>query len=227
VIAHERELFAVPDALDDHGAAAAPEAFLTAFDAICLQAGLGAGDTLLVNGASGGVGTAAVQIAVHLGARVVANVRSEELRPRVAELGATALGADEAFAHVQEEGGADVVLELVGAPHMAGNVASLARGGRIIVVGAKPGDEAAIVLRDLMSRRGRLMGTTLRTRPLEEKAYLVQEFGRRIVPAMAAGKVRPIVDRAFPLDEAVAALDYVRAPGKFGKVLLDLADRDG
>jgi NADPH:quinone reductase-like Zn-dependent oxidoreductase len=110
---------------------------------------------------------------------------------------------------------------------MAGNVASLARGGRIVVVGAKPGDEATIVLRDLMSRRGRLMGTTLRTRPLEEKAYLVQEFGRRIVPAMAAGKVRPIVDRAFPLDDAVAALDYVRAPGKFGKVLLDVADRGG
>jgi NADPH:quinone reductase-like Zn-dependent oxidoreductase len=227
VIAHERELFAVPDALDDQAAAAAPEAVLTAFDAICLQAGLGSGDTLLVNGASGGVGTAAVQIAVHLGARVVANVRSEELRPRVAELGATALQADEAFAHVQEEGGADVVLELVGAPHMAGNVASLARGGRIVVVGAKPGDEATIVLRDLMSRRGRLMGTTLRTRPLEEKARLVQEFGRRIVPAMAAGKVRPIVDRAFPLDGAGAALDYVRAPGKFGKVLLDLADRGG
>jgi NADPH:quinone reductase len=227
VIAHERELFAVPDALDDRAAAAAPEAFLTAFDAICLQAGLGSGDTLLVNGASGGVGTAAVQIAVHLGARVVANVRSEALRPRVAELGATALGADAAFAHVQEEGGADVVLELVGAPHMAANVASLARGGRIIVVGARPGDEATIALRDLMSRRGRLMGTTLRTRPLEEKAYLVQEFGRRIVPAMAAGRVRPIVDRAFPLDEAVAALDHVRAPGKFGKVLLDLADRGG
>jgi NADPH:quinone reductase-like Zn-dependent oxidoreductase len=227
VIAHEREVFAVPDALDDRAAAAAPEAFLTAFDAICLQAGLGSGDTLLVNGASGGVGTAAVQIAVHLGARVVANVRSEELRPRVAELGATALGAEDAFAHVQEEGGADVVLELVGAPHMAGNVASLARGGRIIVVGAKPGDEATIVLRDLMSRRGRLMGTTLRTRPLEEKAHLVQEFGRRVVPAMAAGRVRPIVDRAFPLDEAVAALDYVRAPGKFGKVLLDVSGRGG
>src|SRR5204862_476421 len=188
VVAHERELFAVPDALDDQAAAAAPEAFLTAFDAICLQAALASGDTLLVNGASGGVGTAAVQIAVHLGARVVANVRSEELRPRVAELGATALPADEAFARVQEEGGADVVLELVGAPHMAGNIASLARGGRIIVVGSKPGDEAAIVLRDLMSRRGHLIGTTLRTRPLEEKAHLVQEFGRRIVPAMAAGR---------------------------------------
>lgn len=222
VIAHERELAAVPDALDDAAAAAAPEAFLTAFDAVCLQAGLVSGETLLVNGASGGVGTAAVQIGAFLGARVVASLRAPELRPRVAELGATALPAGEAFAHVRALGGADVVLELVGAVHMSENVSVLARGGRVIVVGARPGDETTIVLRDLMSRRGHLIGTTLRTRPLEEKADLVQQFGRRIVPGLADGRMRPIVDRAFPLSEAVAALDYVRAPGKFGKVLLSL-----
>ena len=173
VIAHERELARVPDALDDAAAAAAPEAFLTAFDAVCLQAGLASGETLLVNGANGGVGTAAVQIAAFLGARVVAGVRSPELRPRIAALGATALAADEAFAHVRERGGADVVLELVGAAHMAGNIEALARGGRLIVVGARPGDEVTLVLRDLMSRRAHLIGTTLRTRPLEEKAHLV------------------------------------------------------
>ncbi len=222
VIAHERELAAVPDALDDAAAAAAPEAFLTAFDAVCLQAGLVSGETLLVNGASGGVGTAAVQIGAFLGARVVANVRAPELRPGVAELGATALPAEEAFAHVRAIGGADVVLELVGAVHMSENMSALARGGRVIVVGARPGDEATVVLRDLMSRRGHLIGTTLRTRPLEEKAHLVQQFGRRIVPALADGRMRPIVDRAFPLAEAADALDYVRAPGKFGKVLLSL-----
>ena len=148
VVANERELARVPDALDDAQAAAAPEAFLTAFDAAVLQAGLQSGDTLLVNGASGGVGTAAVQIGRALGARVVANVRNEALRPRVAELGAEVFGADEAFARVQELGGADVVLELVGGPHMAGNIASIARGGRVIVVGSKPGDEAVIDLRD-------------------------------------------------------------------------------
>jgi NADPH:quinone reductase len=222
VIAHERELVAVPDTLDDAAAAAAPEAFLTAFDAVCLQAGLVSGETLLVNGASGGVGTAAVQIGAFLGARVVASVRAPGLRPRVAELGATALPAGEAFAHVRALGGADVVLELVGAVHMSENVSVLARGGRVIVVGARPGDETTIVLRDLMSRRGHVIGTTLRTRPLEEKAHLVQQFGRRIVPALADGRMRPIVDRAFPLSEAVDALDYVRAPGKFGKVLLSL-----
>jgi NADPH:quinone reductase-like Zn-dependent oxidoreductase len=224
VVAHERELARVPDELDDAAAAAAPEAFLTAFDAVILQAGLQSGETLLVNGANGGVGTAAVQIANLIGATAVAAVRDPKLRPRVAELGATALASDEAAAHVRERGGADVVLELVGAVHMAQNIEALARGGRLIVVGARPGDEANIVLRDLMSRRGRLIGTTLRTRPLEEKALLVQQFARRIVPGLGSGRLRPLIDRVFPLAEAAAALDHVRAPGKLGKVLLALED---
>ena len=142
VVANERELAPVPDALDAATAAAAPQSFLTAFDAIVMQAGLGAGDLLLVNGASGGVGSAAVQIAVALGARVVANVRTPELRPRVGAMGAEALPADKAFARVRELGGADVILELVGAPHMADNMTALARRGRLMLVGAKPGDEA-------------------------------------------------------------------------------------
>jgi NADPH:quinone reductase-like Zn-dependent oxidoreductase len=221
VLASERELVRIPDALDARTAAAAPQAFLTAFDAI-EQAGLAAGDVLLVNGGNGGVGTAAVQIGAAMGATVVASVRTEELRPRVAELGATVLAADAAFAHVRELGGADVILELVGAVHMAGNMESLARGGRLVVVAGKPGDEAPVVLRDLMTRRARLIGTTLRSRPPEEKAELVQEFGRRVVPLFEAGKATALVDRVFPLAEAADALDYVRAPGKLGKVLLEL-----
>jgi NADPH:quinone reductase-like Zn-dependent oxidoreductase len=222
VVANERELARVPDALDDKQAAAVPEAFLTAFDAAVLQAGLQSGDMLLVNGASGGVGTAAVQIARALGARVVANVRNQSLRPRVAELGAEVFAADEAFARVQALGGADVVLELVGAPHMEGNIASIARGGRVIVVGAKPGDEAAIDLRALMQKRGRLMATTLRTRPAEEKGALLQAFARRIVPFLADGTMAPLIDRTFPLDDAADALDEVREPGKLGKLLLEM-----
>ena len=221
VLASERELVKVPDALDARTAAAAPQAFLTAFDAI-EQAGLAAGDVLLVNGGNGGVGTAAVQIGRAMGARVVASVRSEELRPRVAELGAEVTAADEAFARVRELGGADVILELVGAAHMAGNIESLARGGRLVVVAGKPGDEATVVLRDLMSRRARILGTTLRSRPPDEKAALVQEFGRRVVPLFASGAATALVDSVFPLDEAADALDHVRAPGKLGKVLLEL-----
>jgi NADPH:quinone reductase-like Zn-dependent oxidoreductase len=163
-----------------------------------------------------------VQIGAAMGARVVASVRSEKLRPRVAELGAEAMSADEAFARVRELGGADVILELVGAVHMAGNIESLARGGRLVVVAGKPGDEATIVLRDLMSRRARILGTTLRSRPPDEKAALVQEFGRRVVPLLASGRATALIDRVFALDDAADALDHVRAPGKLGKVLLEL-----
>ena len=224
VLASERELLPVPDALDDRTAAAVPQAFLTAFDAVVLQGGLASGDTLLVNGANGGVGTAAVQIGRALGAQVVAGVRSEELRPRVAALGATAVAPDQAFEHAVSLGGADVVLELVGAPNMAGNLEALARRGRIVVVGAKPGDEVPLVLRDLMSRRARLIGTTLRTRPPEEKEQLVAEFAAQVLPLLASKSVTAPVDQVFALDEAAEALDYVRQPGKFGKVLLEMPD---
>ena len=220
VLAHERELVHVPEGLDEMAAAAVPEVFITAFDAICRQAGLAAGDTLLVNGGNGGVGTAAIQIAATIGARVVASVRSEGVRARVGELGAIALPPADAFAQVESLGGADVILELVGAVNMRNNVGVLAELGRIIVVGAAPGDEAQIALRDLMSRRGRLIATTLRRRPPEQKAQLTQEFGRRVVPQLAARKVVPVVDRVFALDDAADALDHVRVPGKFGKILL-------
>ena len=227
VIAVERELLHVPDALGDQPAAAVPEAFETAFDALVLQAGLTTGDTVLVNGANGGVGTAAIQIASALGAAVFASVRSEALRPRVAELGAVVTSADEAVERVQSRGGADIVLELVGAVHMPGNLAASARRGRLVIVGARPGDEASFPLRDLMTRRVHVIGTTLRTRSPEEKATLAQEFGRRMVPLLAAGTISPVVDRVFPLEEAADAIDYVRQPGKFGKVLLELPPSEG
>src|SRR5205085_5887668 len=120
--------------------------------------------------ASGGVGTAAVQLGAALGARVVANVRSAARRERVAELGATVLGVPEVFEHVRELGGADTILELVGAIHMTENLNSLAPRGTIVVVAAQPGDEVMIALRDLMGRRGHIVGTSLRRRPLEQKA---------------------------------------------------------
>jgi NADPH:quinone reductase len=224
VVAQERDLMPVPDSLDETAAAATPEAFLTAFDAMCLQAGLGPGDTLLVNGGNGGVGTAAIQIASRLGARVVASVRSEELRPRVAALGAEAFAADEAFERVRSLGGADVVLELVGAVHMQDNLGALAKLGRLVIVGAKQGDEAVVDMRDLMTRRGRIMGTTLRTRPPEQKALLTQEFARRVLPMIASGEAVPVVDREFGFDQVAEAQEHVRAPGKFGRVLLRTAE---
>jgi NADPH:quinone reductase-like Zn-dependent oxidoreductase len=225
VLAEERHLLPIPEALDERTAAAVPQSFLTAFDALVNQGNVRAGDVVLVNGASGGVGSAAVQIASAMRARVVGGVRTEAVRARIAELGADALAPDDAFERVASLGGADVIVELVGGPHMARNMEALARGGRLVLVAGKPGEEAAIVLRDLMSRRASLIGTTLRTRPAEEKAALVQEFGRRVVPLLADGTLTAPVGEVFPLEHAADAYDHVRTPGRFGKTLLELPPR--
>jgi NADPH:quinone reductase len=220
VVVHERHVVAVPEHLDDEEATAVPEAFLTAHDAVVTQGGLRPGELLLVNGASGGVGTSAVQVGKLIGARVVASARDEEARRRLVELGADAVPPDEAVEHARAGGGADVVLELVGAPNMAGNLEALATWGRIVVIGTGAGEEATISLRMLMGRRGRILASTLRARPLEEKAAAVQAFGRQIVPALADGRVRGIVDSVFPVEDFDAAFGHMAQPGKFGKVLL-------
>jgi NADPH2:quinone reductase len=220
VAVHERHVVAVPERLDDEEAAACPEAFITAHDAIVTQAGLRLGDVLLVNGASGGVGTSAVQIGVLAGAHVVASARSDEARRRLAELGAEAVEPENVVQRVRAAGGADVILELVGAPNLARDLEALATKGRIVVVGTGAGEEAPLSLRAVMGRRARILGTVLRARPLEEKAAAVQAFGHEVVPALADGRVRGIVDRVFPAGQAADAFDYMAQPGKFGKVLL-------
>ena len=209
-----RHLAAVPDALDDEQAAAAPEAFITAHDAVIVQCGLSAGETLLINGASGGVGTAAVQLGVACGAHVIATVRNDAAREWLRAAGAEPVGLAEA------RGRADVVLELVGAPNMDANLDAAALRGRIVVVGTGAGEEFEMSLRKLMGKRLRMVGTVLRARPFEEKAEAVQAFARQVVPLLAGGRVAPLVDRSFPAEEAAAAFDYLAAPGKLGKVLL-------
>jgi NADPH:quinone reductase-like Zn-dependent oxidoreductase len=124
------------------------------------------------------------------------------------------------FEHVRRLGGADTILELVGAGHMPDNLAALAPRGTIAVVAAQPGDEVTVALRDLMARHGRILGTTLRRRPLEQKATLVQQFARRVVPWLAERRVVPIVDRVFELTEVTDAFDHIRRPGELGKVLV-------
>ena len=221
VVVHERHVVPVPDALDDVGAAAVPEVFVTAHDAILSQAGLKLGELLVVSGANGGVGTAAVQIGVVAGARVLATVRSTEVREQVAELGAEVIAPEDLVERARELGGADVVCELVGAPNLDSDFDALAIKGRIVIVGTGAGDEATLALRKLMGKRARLMGTVLRARPLEEKAAAVQAFAREVVPHLATGRIAPLVDRVFPAEEAAAAFGRMAGPGKLGKVLLD------
>ena len=214
VAVHERHVARIPDDLTDREAAAVPEAFITAHDAVFTRAGLALGETLLVNGASGGVGTAAVQLGVAAGARVLANARSH--REALTDMGAEPCVLSEAR-------GVDVVLELVGAANLTGSLDALALRGRIIVVGTGAGADAELSLRALMGRRASVMGTVLRARSMEEKAAAVQAFARSVVPHLAAGRVRPVIDRVFPVAEAAAAFEHLSAPGKLGKVLLEMS----
>jgi NADPH:quinone reductase len=218
VVVHERHVARVPDTLSDEEAAAVPEAFITAHDAIVTQAALGLGDVLLVNGANGGVGSAAVQIGVVAGARVFASARSAH--DELAGLGAEPVTPGDAFERVKAAGGADVVLELVGAPNVPADLDALATRGRVVIVGTGAGVDAQLPLRTLMGRRGRIFGTVLRARPLEQKAQAVQAFAHELVPHLAAGRMRAIVHRVFPFEDAIAAFDTMAGSGKFGKILL-------
>ena len=224
VVVHERCVARVPEMLDDAPAAGVPEAFITAHDAVAVQAGLRPGETLLVHGAAGGVGSAAVQIGVLLGARVFGVVRTQTAASFVRELGAESLD-DEGFAESALERtqgrGVDVILELVGAPHFPGNLSVLAHKGRIVVVGIGAGQEISLPLRVLMQKRAVVRGTQLRARLLEEKALAVQAFAGEVLPALAAGAVRPVIDSVFPATNARAAFDRLAGPGKIGKVLLE------
>ncbi|HSD81746.1 MAG TPA: NAD(P)H-quinone oxidoreductase, partial [Solirubrobacteraceae bacterium] len=216
-VVHERQLMPVPERLSWPEAGGTPEVFTTAHDALFTQAGLAAGERLLVHGAAGGVGTAAVQLGAAAGARVAATVRSPELRDAVAALGAEPVLDPGGFA---EHGPFDVVLELVGAPNVPGDLAALATGGRIVVIGVGAGSRAEVDLVALMGRRARLMASTLRARPLEEKALTARALERHVLPLLAAGRIRVPVAATFPLNAVGEAYDRFAGGGKLGKLVL-------
>jgi len=215
-VVHERHLLPVPDGVGWPEAGGFPEVFTTAHDALFTQCGLTVGERVCVHGAAGGVGVAAVQLAAAAGANVVATVRNAELRGAVAELGATAVAPD-GFA---ELGPYDVVLELVGAPNMPANLEALATGGRISVIGVGAGGTAEVNLLSLMQRRGRIHGSTLRARSLEDKAAAARAVERHVLPLLAAGRVRVPVEATFPMADAADAYARFAAGGKLGKVVL-------
>lgn len=215
-VVHERQLMPVPDALDWPAAGGFPEVFTTAHDAIFTQGGLRAGERLLVHGGAGGVGTAAIQLGAAAGARVTATVRNPDLRDQVAALGATVI-EPEGFA---EQGPFDVVLELVGAPNLDANVDALAIEGRIVVIGIGAGAKGELNLAKLMGKRGTIRASTLRARPLEEKAATARRLERHVLPLVQRGALRVPVAATFGLDEAEAAYDRFAAGGKLGKIVL-------
>ena len=215
-VVHQRQAMPVPDRLDWPAAGGLPEVFATAHDALFTQAGLGMGERVCVHGAAGGVGTAGVQLAVAAGARVVATVHHPELRPLVAALGATVIGPEDTVAN----GPYDVVLELVGAPNLAANLKALATRGRISVIGTGAGSTAEINLGVVMAKRARLFGSTLRARPLEEKALVARALEAHVLPLFDAGRLQVPVAATFPLEEAAAAYRRFAAGAKFGKIVI-------
>ena len=215
-VVHERAASPVPDALDWPQAGGAPEVFTTAHDALFTQAELKAGERLLVHGGAGGVGTAAIQLGCATGADVTATVRNDALRGAVAELGATVV-APEGFA---DQGPYDVVLELIGAPNLPDDLNALATGGRVAVIGVGAGFKAELNLLALMGKRGRIHGSTLRARALEEKAQAARLVERHVLPLFETGALRVPVAETFPLDEVAAAYERFSAGGKLGKIVL-------
>ena len=216
-IVHERTAMPVPEGLDWPQAGGLPEVFTTAHDALFTQAGLRPGEHLLVHGAAGGVGTAAAQIGRAAGARVTATVRREELREEVEALGARAI-APEGFG---DHGPYDVILELVGAGNLEENLAALARRGRIAVIGVGgSGPSAEINLLALMQKHARIHGSTLRARPLEEKALAARLVERELLPHFETGALTVPVAATFGLDEAEQAYDRFTSGGKLGKIVL-------
>ncbi len=217
-IVHERVAMPIPEELDWTAAGGVPEVFCTAHDALFTQAGLTVGERLLVHGAAGGVGMAAVQLGTMAGARVSATVRNEHCREQIAALDVNALAPDE----FPEAGPFDVILELVGSPNFPANFEAVAPCGRIAIVGIGAGAEIDFSLRDLMYKRVRMFGTVMRARSLEEKAVMTRGVERAVLPGFVSGDLSVFVAETFPLDRVAEAYERFQAGGKLGKIVLEM-----
>ena len=225
LVTHERTVVPVPQGISTEDAGAIPEVFMTAFDAIQLQVGLGEGETILIHAVGSGVGTAAVQLAWALGARTIGTARTPEKVDNARALGLdVGIVADEAWPQVVLEAtdgqGVDVILDLVGGPYLAGNLGVMASGARQILVGVPGGSKAEIDLRALMGKRASIRGTVLRARPLEEKASLALDFEAQVIPLFEKGVIRPVIDRTFSPEDAPEAHRWMEENRNFGKILL-------
>jgi NADPH:quinone reductase len=227
-VVHERMLLRVPEGMSLTDAGALPEAGMTAHDALFTIGGLRPGATVLIHAAGSGVATAALQIARAAGAITIGTSRTADKLEK-----ARALGLDHGILVGKEEPkfadevkrltgrrGAAVILDFVGGAYAAENVASLAPGGRIVVIGTMGGPKVQLDLGLLMRARGSIVGTVLRPRPLEEKIAATQAFGRDVLPLIAAGKVKPVVDAVLPAARAREAHERMEKNDSFGKIVL-------
>jgi putative PIG3 family NAD(P)H quinone oxidoreductase len=226
VVVHEREAMPVPEVLTFEEAAAVPEVFLTAYDAVFDQMKVSAGETLLIHAAGSGVGTAAVQLSAVAGVRTIGTSRSQAKLERSRSLGmnegvhATDSGWAARVREMTEGQGVNAILDLVGASYLAGNLEALAFRGRMISVGLTAGSRAELDMSVVMRKRLTIIGTVLRARPIEEKIATAQRFSRLMLPLFQDGRLKAIVDSVHDFSEIRAAHALMESNQTFGKIVL-------
>ena len=228
VVTHERMLQRIPASVELRDAAAIPEVFMTAHDALVAQGGLASGGTALVHAGASGVGTAAIQIAKAIGARIAVTCSTSKVAA------CTDLGADLVIDYTETDfaaaikewtgrQGVDVVLDVIGGDYLARNIASVRVQGRIIQVGVMGEPTATFPLGALLPKRAALIGTVLRSRPIEQKIDANQRFCAELLPRFDDGSLRPVIDSRFALDDIAEAHEYMATNANVGKILLDIA----
>lgn len=227
--ARATQVVRVPPELDLVDAGGVPEVFITAHDNLITRGRLRAGETVLIHGGAGGVGSAAIQIAHLRGCRVVVTAGSADKVERCLELGADIAidySTEDFVARTLAETaghGADVVLDVMGAAYLERNVEVLANDGRLVVIGLQGGMQSDLNLGLMLRKRSTVMVTHLRGRPKEQKADIVAAFARDVVPSLASGAMRPVIDRVFPLEQVVEAHRLLESGAVIGKVVLQVA----
>lgn len=218
-----RHALPLPKGLDFIQAAGLPETVFTVYANVFEHGALQPGETLLVHGATSGIGTTAIQMAKAAGARVIATARGADKAKAAKALGADVAidaGAEDFAEVARREGGVDVVLDMVGGDYFAKDLEALNTGGRIVFIAAQGGGDVTLPIFRLMQKRAVVTGSTLRPRDADEKARLAAEVERVVWPWIAAGKLKPLVDRTFPLAEAAQAHAHLESGGHVGKIVL-------
>lgn len=226
----EGQLLPVPEGVDLVEAAGVVEVTATVTSNLVLEAGLTEGETVLIHGGTGGIGTVAIQLARHLGARVLTTVGSDEAIPTVRELGADMAWnrrTTDLLEAVRETGGADVILDVVGGPTLGDNVRMLREHGRLVIIGTLGGASGELPIGLLMGRRGRVIGTTLRSRPTEGKREILEATQALAWPLLSAGELRIPIHARLPLEQAAEAHAILREGGHWGKVILEVEESAG
>lgn len=230
VAVEEGRLAEIPGGMDWTTAAAIPEVFITAYDAMISQASMRQGETVLIHAVGSGVGIAAVQIARAFGGVPYGTSRTPHKIERAKQFGLEAgctvddkISQLEDFAKKSTAGqGYNVVLDLVGGPYVAASIRVLAQKGRIMIIATMAGSEITLQLGQLLSKRAHLIGTILRARPVDEIAEVMRAFSQHVVPMFAAEKLRPVIDKTFPLSDIQEAHRYQETNQSFGKIVLSV-----